>query len=139
MPKTGKNGDSLFSTTKEIRGWSIRKLSGIYLPLGQNLRRYIAAQFLTRPANAKNPANLTACGGSWSWQCDSNTRPADYEPDSGVKTKTKQVFLALLQRLNHQVRLVSRVPLHAYFPVWVRAWVNGEKERVSYISIFVQQ
>ncbi len=26
-----------------------------FLWLGQNLRRYIAAQFLTRPANAKNP------------------------------------------------------------------------------------
>ena len=31
------------------------------------------------PSKRKNPANLTACGGSWSWQCDSNTRPADYE------------------------------------------------------------
>ena len=77
--KSREKGDSLFSTTKEIRGWSIWNLSGIYLPWGQNLRRYIAAQFLTRPANAKNPANLTACGVSWSWQCDSNTRPADYE------------------------------------------------------------
>ena len=55
----------------------------LFVPrFGQKLGRYIAAQFLTRPANAKNPANLTACGVSWSWQCDSNTRPADYEPDS---------------------------------------------------------
>ena len=62
MPKTGKKGDSLFSTTKEIRGWSIRKLSGIYLPLGQNLRRYIAAQFLLRPVNAKPPQTLRLAG-----------------------------------------------------------------------------
>ena len=75
----------------------------LFLRLGQNLRRYIAAQFLTRLVNAKNPANLTACGVSWSWQCDSNTRPADYEPDSGVKTKVKQAFSAFFQRLNHQV------------------------------------
>ena len=56
-----------------------------------------------------------------------------------MKTKAKQAFSTFSQRLKHQVGLVSRVLSHAYFPVWVRAWVNGEKERVSYTSIFVQQ
>ena len=68
------------------------------------------------PSKRKIPANLTACGDFWSWQCDSNTRPADYEPDSGLKTKTKQAFSGFSQRLNHQVGLVSRMLPRVYFP-----------------------
>ena len=98
-------------------------------PPGSKSTSLYCGSIFDSPSKRKIPANLTACGDFWSWQCDSNTRPADYEPDSRVKTKTKQVCSALLQRLNHQVGLVSWVLLHAYFPVWVRAWVNGGKRQ----------
>ena len=86
------------------------------------------------PSKRKNPANLTACGVFWNWQCDSNTRPADYEPDSGMKSKAKWAFSALLQRLKHRTGMVSQTLSRAYFPVWVKTWVDGGKDRISYIS-----
>ena len=56
------------------------------------------------PSKRKNPANLTACGGSWSWQCDSNTRPADYE-SAALPTELCQHLYAtrLLYRMKRKL------------------------------------
>ena len=54
-----------------------------YLPaIGSKSTSLYCGSIFDSPSKRKNPANLTACGVFWSWQCDSNTRPADYKPNS---------------------------------------------------------
>ena len=131
-----QNENGGIMTLKWRNHFWIAIFSASFSPTGSKSTSLYCGSIFDSPSKRKNPANLTACGVSWSWQCDSNTRPADYEPDSRVKTKVKQACSVLLQRLNHQVGPVSRVPSHAYFPVWVRAWVNGGKRQNLIYFIF---
>ena len=70
---------------------------------------------------------------AWSWQCASNTRPADYEPDSGVKNKVRQAFSALLQHLRQQVSAHFPSAVTRIFPgmgqdVGQQQKISSEKE-----------
>ena len=139
MPKAGKKGDSLFSTTKEIRGWSIWNLSGIYLPLGQNLRRYIAAQSLTRLATQKPPQTLRLAG----------------VPGAGNVTRTHDLLITNRIRCKNLGKMGLFSPFAAAessgqhsFPEYRHTHIfrcgsergsTEEKDRISYTSNFELQ
>ena len=61
-------------------------------PPGSKFTSLYCGSIFDPPSKRKIPANLTACGVFWSWQCDSNTRPADYE-SAALPTELYQHFL----------------------------------------------
>ena len=71
-----------------------------FSPPGSKSTSLYCGSIFDPPSNAKNPANLTACGVSWSWQCDSNTRPADYE-SAALPTE-------LCQHLSNDLIIISK-------------------------------
>ena len=76
----------------------------LFFPPGSKFTSLYCGSIFDPPSKRKNPANLTACGDFWSWQCDSNTRPADYE-SAALPTELCQHLYAtrLLYRMKRKL------------------------------------